>query len=171
MRGKSEEGIALIAVLWAIVLLSIVAVTLTFESRSSIRTARNGADTAAARSAADAGIQRAVLDLVAVPTTPTDIRKFHWQAWANRMAESSAPMELFTAGSSAIAPFTYRSKTRSAKSTSTRHLRRYWPDSFVRCNWMRRRPNRWRTLSLTIVMQMNLSANTALSVTSIEQPA
>jgi general secretion pathway protein K len=63
MRGRSEEGIALIAVLWMLVLLSIVAAALSLETRSSTRIARNLAGSAAARAAADAGIQRAILDL------------------------------------------------------------------------------------------------------------
>ncbi len=63
MRKRSEEGIALIAVLWMLVLLSLIAATLSLESRSSTHVARNMADVAAARVAADAGIQRAILAL------------------------------------------------------------------------------------------------------------
>jgi len=64
MRGKSEEGIALIAVLWALTLLSIIAASLSWDARTNARIARNMADNAAARAAADAGIQRAILDLL-----------------------------------------------------------------------------------------------------------
>jgi general secretion pathway protein K len=72
VKGRSEEGIALIAVLWVLTLLSIVAAALSSETRSSARIARNMADNAAARTAADAGIQRAILDLITIP----DRKKF-----------------------------------------------------------------------------------------------
>ena len=64
MRGRSEEGIALIAVLWTLTLLSLIAAALSFETRINDRVARNMADSAATRAAADAGIERAILDLV-----------------------------------------------------------------------------------------------------------
>ncbi len=75
MRERREEGIALIAVLWTLVLLSIIAAALSLETRGSARVARNMADTAAARAAADAGVQRAILDLVSSPNA-SDTRKF-----------------------------------------------------------------------------------------------
>jgi type II secretory pathway component PulK len=49
---------------------------LTLELHSSTRIARNMADNAAARAAADAGVQRAILDLVSSPNAVTDTRKF-----------------------------------------------------------------------------------------------
>jgi general secretion pathway protein K len=76
MRERSEEGIALIAVLWMLTLLSIVAAALSLETRSSTRIARNMAENAVVRAAADAGIQRAILDLVTSTGAPTDARKF-----------------------------------------------------------------------------------------------
>jgi general secretion pathway protein K len=51
-------------VLWALTLLSVIAASLSTETRSEARIARNMADSAAARAAADAGIQRAILDLL-----------------------------------------------------------------------------------------------------------
>jgi general secretion pathway protein K len=74
MSDKSEEGIALIAVLWMLALLSLVAATLSLETRSSTSIARNTAENAAARAAADAGIQRAILDLQT--RAPTNTRIF-----------------------------------------------------------------------------------------------
>jgi general secretion pathway protein K len=65
MSRRSEQGIALIAVLWALTLLSVIAAALIVETRSSARVARNMADKAATRAAADAGIQRVMLDLMA----------------------------------------------------------------------------------------------------------
>ncbi len=83
MRGKGEEGIALIAVLWVLALLSIIAAAVSIESRSSVRIARNMADNAAARAAADAGLQLAILDLVGPRDTDTRFRtdgaNFNWR--------------------------------------------------------------------------------------------
>jgi general secretion pathway protein K len=75
-RRGSEDGIAIIAVLWVLTLLSIVAAALAFETRSTTHIARNMAENAAARAAADAGIQRAVLDLVASPSAPANTGRF-----------------------------------------------------------------------------------------------
>jgi general secretion pathway protein K len=76
MRDRSEAGIALIAVLWTLTLLSLIAAALAFESRSSTRIARNLVENATARAAADAGIQRAILDLEASTGAPADARSF-----------------------------------------------------------------------------------------------
>ena len=65
MRSRGERGIALIAVLWALIVLSLIAAAVSVGTHSSIIIARNTADRAAARRAADAGIQRAILDLLA----------------------------------------------------------------------------------------------------------
>lgn len=61
---RNESGIALIAVLWMLTLLATIAASFSMETRSEARIARNMADVAAARAAADAGVQRAVLDLL-----------------------------------------------------------------------------------------------------------
>jgi general secretion pathway protein K len=79
MRGKREEGIALIAVLWMLMLLSIIAAALSLEVHFSTRIARNMAENAAARAAADAGIQRAILDLISVKKFRTDGTIYAWQ--------------------------------------------------------------------------------------------
>jgi general secretion pathway protein K len=66
-RGSTsprEEGVALIAVLWTLILLSLIAAAVSFENRANDRIARNLADAAAARAAADAGVARGVLDLL-----------------------------------------------------------------------------------------------------------
>jgi len=76
MRDTSEEGIALIAVLWTLTLLSIIAAALCLETRSGTRIARNMAENATARVAADAGIQRAILDLETSTGAPTDAGSF-----------------------------------------------------------------------------------------------
>jgi general secretion pathway protein K len=75
VRDRSEHGVALIAVLWVLTLLSIVVALLSLETRSGARVARNTADNAAVRAAADAGIQRAILDLISSPKA-TDTRHF-----------------------------------------------------------------------------------------------
>jgi general secretion pathway protein K len=75
-RGRSENGVALITVLWALILLSIIAAAVSLETRSSARVARNMVENAAARAAADAGIQRAILDLKAMTLPGPDPSKF-----------------------------------------------------------------------------------------------
>ena len=69
MRDRSEQGIALIAVIWALALLSIIAANLSVEANTSTRVARNLDESAVAQAAADAGIQRAILDLGTSTTT------------------------------------------------------------------------------------------------------
>lgn len=76
MRGRSEKGIALIAVLWAVTLLSVIAAYLCLQTHTSTRIARNMADNAAARAEADAGIQRAILDLLGSLSAQPDAGKF-----------------------------------------------------------------------------------------------
>ena len=63
LDDKGDEGIALIVVLWMLLLLSIIAAALIIETRSSTRIALNMTEGAALRAAADAGIQRAILEL------------------------------------------------------------------------------------------------------------
>ena len=61
-----ERGVALIAVLWTLALLAVVAGSLSLESRTDARLARNLIENANARCAADAGINRAIFDLLIV---------------------------------------------------------------------------------------------------------
>jgi len=72
MKGKSDEGMALLAVLWVLALLSLIAALFSFETRISDRIARNAADKAATRAAAKAGIERAILDLASEPSIRND---------------------------------------------------------------------------------------------------
>ena len=67
MTRRSDEGIALIAVLWVLILLSIIVASVSRETCRDVSVSRNMVDIAMARAAADAGIQRAILDLVSVP--------------------------------------------------------------------------------------------------------
>lgn len=66
---RSEQGIALIAVIWALVLLSIIAANISVDASTSTRITRNIDESAVAQAAADAGIQRAILDLETSTTT------------------------------------------------------------------------------------------------------
>ena len=110
----SEEGIALIAVLWMLVLLSLVAATLSVEIHDATHIARNMAGSAAARKAADAGVQRAILDLggsANIPTSAklrTDGTTYTWQFGnyavrisiqdeASKIDLNQAPVELLSA--------------------------------------------------------------------------
>jgi Type II secretion system (T2SS), protein K len=95
MRGRSEDGIALIAVLWVLTLLSVIVLAFSFVTRISARIARNMTDIAAARAAADAGVQRAILDLVTIP----DRKKFrtdgtpYWWSFASSKVRVSVQDE------------------------------------------------------------------------------
>ena len=67
MRDASDgrqRGIALIAVLWGLVLLAIIAASVTATSRTETRLAHNLVENAKAQALADAGIHRAVLGLL-----------------------------------------------------------------------------------------------------------
>src|SRR5262249_46828562 len=82
MARKSQQGIALIAVLWVLVLLSLVAALLVFESRSNARISHNMAENASARMAADAGIQRAILDLQTPVSGPAGLLRANGTVYA-----------------------------------------------------------------------------------------
>lgn len=62
--GTGERGIALIAVLWVMVLLSLLATSLTRTTRTGSQLARNLVASAEARALADAGIYRAIAGLM-----------------------------------------------------------------------------------------------------------
>ncbi len=64
MRLGSRRGIALIAVLWVVTLLAVVAASFTTTTRTETKLARNALDNAKARALADAGVHRAVLALL-----------------------------------------------------------------------------------------------------------
>ena len=61
LRGR--RGIALVGVLWALVLLSVMAGSFVRETRTEVVVARNTVENAKARALADAGIHRAVLTM------------------------------------------------------------------------------------------------------------
>lgn len=70
-----QGGVALVLVLWVITLLAVIAGNFAFSMRSEAQIARNLISTAQARAFADAGIQRAWLELM---KPPTDAQR--WQA-------------------------------------------------------------------------------------------
>jgi len=81
MTRRDDEGIALIAVLGVLILLSIVAAWMSRETRMEVSISHNMVDVATARAAADAGIQRAILDLMSVPgpkQVRADGRMYAW---------------------------------------------------------------------------------------------
>jgi general secretion pathway protein K len=95
---RTDTGFALIAVLWALTLLSLIAAALSWETRASALIARNVASHAAARAAADAGVQRVIFNLLAY--SPTAKEKFladgtvyNWP-FANHMVRISLQDEL-----------------------------------------------------------------------------
>ena len=68
MRTARERGIALVIVLWGLVLLAAVAVSFATGSRTETKLARNLLDNAKARALADAGVQRAIVELLTPQT-------------------------------------------------------------------------------------------------------
>ena len=60
---RGQRGIALVAVLWALVLLAVIAATVLSESRTQSRLARNYLDAAQAEALADGGVYRALAGL------------------------------------------------------------------------------------------------------------
>jgi general secretion pathway protein K len=67
---RHQSGVALVLVLWAITLLSVVAGNFAYSMRSEAQIARNLLAAAQAKSAADAGVQRAWFELLKPATEP-----------------------------------------------------------------------------------------------------
>ncbi len=64
MKRQHQHGIALVLVLWAVALLTVIAGGFAFSMRTSSLLARNQAASAQAEALADAGIQRAIYELL-----------------------------------------------------------------------------------------------------------
>ena len=62
-NSSRQRGVALVAVLWVLVLLPVIAASLTTSTRTGSQVARNLVDNAKARALADAGVHRAILAL------------------------------------------------------------------------------------------------------------
>lgn len=62
-RRGDQSGIAIIVVLWALVLLSVLVASFTFMTRTEVNVARNLIDNAQAEALADAGVYRAIFGL------------------------------------------------------------------------------------------------------------
>ena len=63
-----SRGIALLIVLWGLVLLAVIAAAFTTETRTEVTLARNLVENAKAQALADAGVHRAILELLAPQT-------------------------------------------------------------------------------------------------------
>jgi len=70
MRGDRNRGFALVIVLWAGVLLSVIAASFAFSMRVETRLAGNLVERTQAQALADAGIQRGILALLANASGP-----------------------------------------------------------------------------------------------------
>jgi general secretion pathway protein K len=104
IKLSDDEGVALISVLWVLVLLSLCALAFSWESQVSTRTARNLAESAMARAAADAGVQRALMDL---PAFAVDGQaQYHWRFGDNSVLisirDEATKLDLNTASVSEI---------------------------------------------------------------------
>ncbi len=64
-RTSAARGLALVVVLWVLVLLSLVAASFTRTTRTEVNLARNLIDNAEAEALADAGVYRAIQELLA----------------------------------------------------------------------------------------------------------
>lgn len=82
-RRLNERGIALVMVLWAVTLLTVIASSFVFSSRTETFLSRTQIASARARLLADAGIERALYELSKPVTDPTrwkvDGRTHIWQ--------------------------------------------------------------------------------------------
>ncbi len=102
---RRQDGVALVLVLWAITLLAVIAGNFAFSMRSEAQIARNLVSTAQAHALADAGIQRAWLELMKPPTDPLRwqanglVHEFIFQGGAIRVAleDESGKIDLNTA--------------------------------------------------------------------------
>ncbi len=71
MERDDSRGIALVAVLWILALLAIIAGSFTTDTRTNVKLAYNLVENAKARALADAGVNRAIL---ALPTVREDLK-------------------------------------------------------------------------------------------------
>ena len=62
MRARSQRGVALVLVMWASILLAVVAGSFIFDRRTEAMVVANSLSIARAREAADAGVQRAIFE-------------------------------------------------------------------------------------------------------------
>jgi general secretion pathway protein K len=62
VRGRSQRGVALVLVMWASILLAVIAGSFIFERRTEAMIVANSLSIARAREAADAGVERAVFE-------------------------------------------------------------------------------------------------------------
>lgn len=62
MRARPQRGVALVLVMWASILLAVVAASFIFDRRTEAMIVANSVSIARARAAADAGIERAVFE-------------------------------------------------------------------------------------------------------------
>ncbi len=69
-QRRRQRGIALVAVLWGVVLLAVIAGSFTVTARTDIRLVRNLVENAKAKSLAEAGIHLALLRLLDARDTP-----------------------------------------------------------------------------------------------------
>lgn len=82
-RPGTQAGIALVLVLWVLALLTVIAGSLVFSSRTEILVAGNVAALAQAEALADAGVHRAIFELARPPADLTrwkgDGTEYAWQ--------------------------------------------------------------------------------------------
>ena len=88
----SQRGIALVIVLWGLVLLAVIAAAFTTGTRTEVTLARNLVENAKARAMADAGVYRAIWDLL-TPTSAGGISLLNSPQFERFLRESGEPVE------------------------------------------------------------------------------
>jgi general secretion pathway protein K len=81
--GSRQSGVALVLVMWVSVLITVVATSFIVERRTEAMVVRNSVSLARAEAAADAGVQRGVMELYRADNTPGVWRRDGTpQAWS-----------------------------------------------------------------------------------------
>lgn len=89
--NRRQSGVALVLVLWVITLLAVIAGNFAFSMRGEAQIARNLLSTAQAKAQADAGVQRAWLELM---KPPTDLQRWQANGLAHEFALDEAELRV-----------------------------------------------------------------------------
>ncbi|MFZ5655061.1 MAG: general secretion pathway protein GspK [Pseudomonadota bacterium] len=91
MRRIRQAGVALVAVLWMVAALSVLALGLAAATRSEVRSAQGVRDRALATALGDAGIQLAVLELRSAAEGYEDYRRFDYPLGGREVSVTAVP--------------------------------------------------------------------------------
>lgn len=91
MRAQRQSGLALVAVLWMVAALSMLALGLAAVAKTEVRSAQGIRDRALTKALGDAGIQLAMLELRSVPENADGHRQFQYFLGGQEIAVSVVP--------------------------------------------------------------------------------